>query len=321
MRIALTVAAVILVLELAPLREISTHLASTELSWLWAALFLQVLIRVITAARMQLLAHFQRLSLSFWVMLRIVLATAFYGLFLPGGIAGGAVTFVKYRQYGAGGAAALTNVVVNKAIAALTIGFLTCTAWLADFVRSQDATSPALNSLIALLSLLTLLLLPFLLKTGINAFGLAPRLQHRYANGHGRFSRAAGALLSQMQILNDLGWRQTFVLIFAGCAAHVIGAAGMLFFGLALGLSIDLISVMWIYGMVFLLALLPISFANVGVREASMILLLAPFGIGAAEATAWSVLMYSGPLAAALAGALLEATAFADSPLPIRRDQ
>ena len=41
-----------------------------------------------------------------------------------------------------------------------------------------------------------------------------------------------------------------------------------------------------------------------------MIVLLAPYGVLMTEATAWSVLMYSGPLVCALIGLTLEAEHF-----------
>jgi len=63
----------------------------------------------------------------------------------------------------------------------------------------------------------------------------------------------------------------------------------------------------WVFSVIFLLALLPISFANIGVREASMIFLLAPYGVSAVEATAWSLVMYTGPLLSAVTGGMLEA--------------
>ncbi|WP_416397690.1 lysylphosphatidylglycerol synthase transmembrane domain-containing protein [Allohahella sp. A8] len=307
LRIILTIAAVALVLQLAPLGDIARQLAGAQWPWVIAALLLQVLLRLVTAARMQLLAHFQQLRIGFWIMLKIVLATAFYGLFLPGGIAGGAVTFVKYRQFGASGAAALTNLFVNKAVAALTIGLLICTAWLIDLLPASDGNLTLPRLALIALALLVLLLLPSLLRLTVSAFGLAPRLQRRFASSKGRVVQAILAALSQLQLVRNLGWWQIFSLILAGCTAHLIAVAGMFCFGLALELTPAFSTVTWIFGVVFLLAMLPISFANFGVREASMILLLAPYGVGAAEATAWSILMYTGPLAAALAGAVVEA--------------
>lgn len=312
LRVALSFAAIALVLTLAPLDEIVGHLQGTALPWLAAALLLQLLLRAVTAARMQLLAHFQKLGLNFWVMLRIVLATAFYGLFLPGGIAGGAVTFLKYRHFGAGGAAALTTVVVNKLIAALTIALLTCTAWLADTTHVAIGSDDLREALT--LPLAFLLLMPFLIRIGTSVFGFAPTIQQRLAARSGRYASATAALLSQLQLLNQLGWWPIFSLVLAACSAHLIAATSMWCFGLALGLPMSFASVMWIYGVIFLLAMLPISFANVGVREASMIVLLSPYGISAAEATAWSVLLYLGPIATAMAGGLLETAAFGRAP-------
>ena len=81
----------------------------------------------------------------------------------------------------------------------------------------------------------------------------------------------------------------------------------MLCCGKALGIELGLVSILWIYSFVYLLGILPISVSNIGVREASMIMLMLPYGVLITEATAWSAPLYSGPLSCALIGMLLEA--------------
>ena len=56
-----------------------------------------------------------------------------------------------------------------------------------------------------------------------------------------------------------------------------------------------------------LVMMLPVSFSGLGVREASFVYLLEPFGVDAAPALAFSLAVYALGLSVALVGGLIEA--------------
>jgi glycosyltransferase 2 family protein len=86
----------------------------------------------------------------------------------------------------------------------------------------------------------------------------------------------------------------------------VLDAASALAFAWSLGLHITLLDALWINVLSYLAILLPISIAGLGVREAAVILALAPLGIAKESAIALALLMFSATLLNALIGGVLQ---------------
>lgn len=93
----------------------------------------------------------------------------------------------------------------------------------------------------------------------------------------------------------------------ASLAQDLLRAAGAYSFARALDLDLGFLTVAWMRVAVHAVMLLPISIAGLGVRESTLVLLAAPYGLTASEAVAWSFLMFAGTLLAALLGGLNEA--------------
>ena len=128
-------------------------------------------------------------------------------------------------------------------------------------------------------------------------------------NNHGNSAvhQALMALCRQADMIGQMSHRTIFSLVIYSSMHSLIAALSILCFGRGLNIEVGLVSVLWIYSVIYLLGILPISISNIGVREVSMILLLAPYGVSMTEATTWSMLMYSGPLSCAMIGLLMEA--------------
>jgi hypothetical protein len=84
---------------------------------------------------------------------------------------------------------------------------------------------------------------------------------------------------------------------------QVLNAALMWQMGEALGLPVPPAYYGVVAPLTALMALLPISVNGLGLREAAAVVLLAPFGVGAAEAVTFSVLVFAATTVASLGGA------------------
>lgn len=311
LRVGVSVAALALVFYMVPLADIRADIANCDGYWLVVGVALQLLVRVITAVRMTILAAFQKLELGFLSMLRIVFVSAFYGLFLPGALVGGAVTFVKYLQYGGSAAASLTNVLANKGYEILSAGLLVLLAWLA-----LNGVEPRWFPLVTILLTVLFLLFVKALFSGLIAFG---RLQRWLQTKPGKLAGHTVKILHQLEALGRFSWTQTIILVVASFIVHALSATSMFCFAVSLDIPVPFAALILVYALVYLLALLPVSFSNIGVREAGMIFLFQPFGVSAAEAAAWSVIMYSGLLVSAAFGGVMEMCG--PSPLPCKGDR
>jgi hypothetical protein len=74
----------------------------------------------------------------------------------------------------------------------------------------------------------------------------------------------------------------------------------------SLGGELSYANTLWITAGAYLVALLPISVAGLGVREGTLVALAGRYGVSAEQAVAWGLLLLAGRVAIASVGGLLE---------------
>ncbi|MGH6915000.1 MAG: lysylphosphatidylglycerol synthase domain-containing protein, partial [Geminicoccales bacterium] len=93
-----------------------------------------------------------------------------------------------------------------------------------------------------------------------------------------------------------------------GILTHGLGVVAFGLVAMSLGLDLSIATIAWTRSAAVLIAILPISIAGLGVRESAMVVLLASYGIDAADALSYSLLAFATTvLAMGLVGGLLEA--------------
>lgn len=284
-----------------PLSKVYDVILVANPLWVIAGVLLQILLRVLSALRMQAIAIAQGVDATLSMMMRILFTSAFYNILSPGALAGGAVTYVKYRQEGVRPAPAVANIYANKLIEILVVVLPAPLFWLID---------QGFNLYLILACGVVVVMV--LWQSLAFFFGRPGNLQwlESKINRHGVTSlhRALAALCRQIEKIGQISHQMTLVLLLYSALYALLAALAILCFGYALNFEVGLVAILWVYPVIYLLALLPVSISNIGVREVTMILLLASYGVTATEAVAWSVLIYCGPLSCALIGLAIEAT-------------
>ena len=286
-----------------PLTKVFDVILVANPFWVVAGALFQILLRVLTALRMQTIASVQELDISLPAMIRIVFTSTFYNILAPGALAGGAVTYVKYRQLGVRPVSAVTNIYANKLIELLVVSLPAPLFWFIDKGFSLY--------LILAYGLVMVVVFWYAFALFFGRLGSLQWLESKI-NRHGTTSvhRALTALCRQIGKIGQISHRVIFALLLYSAMYSLLAAVAILCFGYALNIEVGLLTILWVYPVIYLLAFLPISISNIGVREVSMILLLTAYGVTTTEAVAWSVLMYCGPLSCASIGLLMEAEHF-----------
>ena len=300
LKAVISIAVLCLVFYFVPITNVVGTILVADPIWVIAGVVLLISLRVLTALQMQMIANAQGLDTSSLTMLRIIFTSTFYNILAPGALAGGAVTYLKYRQQGIEPIAAMANIYANKSIQLLVVLLSAPLFWLIDKDFSLYlVTGYALVMVMGFSSAFAL----FFGRFG-NLRWLASKI-----SGHGQSAvhRALTALCRQADKIGQISHRTIFSLVIYSSMHGLFAALSILCFGRGLNIEVGLVSVLWIYSVIYLLGMLPISISNIGVREVSMIMLLAPYGVSMTEATTWSILMYSGPLSCAMIGLLMEA--------------
>lgn len=300
LKLAVTLGVLAWLVSIVPLQAIIEALKGTEPGFVAIGLLAQLAMRLAAAGRIKLLADAQSLGLSAWRLLQIFLAANFYALLLPGTVAGGAATWIKYVQHGSAKDTALLVILANRGLALVTM----LTVGLLAFALDGQVGPPAAAVLSLLAFLIPAAAATFLfLRPGLlrGLAGITLRLP-----GLRRMEPHLRGLTGRMARFAGLPTGSLVLLLLLSLGHELLGAVVMWAFAQALGLDLALLTVAWIRTAVQVVLMLPISVAGLGVREVTLVGLTAAQGIEPTMAVAWSLVIFAGAVAAALLGGLIE---------------
>jgi uncharacterized protein (TIRG00374 family) len=302
-QVLVTVAVLAYLLSIVPLEEILAVLATAHPGYVVMGLLLQTAARVPAAIRMKVFTDAQRLGLGIATIISIMFSTSFYGLLLPGALAGGVAGWMKYVQHGAAAGPALASMFVNRGaevLATLTVG---------AYWWALDGRLTGVTAVLFVGFAIGTLFAAYRLFLG-HSHALAAALEHLTTGRRLRETfvyRKLHAFAAHLARVRELSGKATVVVLLASLAQDLVAAATFYLLARALGLELSFVTVAWIRVAVHLLVMLPVSISGLGVREGTLVLLTAPYGIAAPEAVAWSFVIFAGTLLAASTGGLIEA--------------
>jgi hypothetical protein len=286
-----------LLFRFVPIRKIAETLADANVLLFAAGLSLQFINRGLATVPMKVIAASQGIEISRRTLYRILLAVQFYAVSLPGAVAGGGATWVKYVQYGADSGAAAAAIVINRGVGTLMLVTIGSFALLLDPQLGAFPRFVALGLIGASVACLIVVWIPW-----------KPAILGPVAG-----SRRLGAFLDRLLRFNRLPARER-ALVMASMSAQELGnAAAMWIFAQAVGVPVAYVSVVWMRAAVQMALMLPVSIAGLGVREVGLVGLGTLVGVQAADAMAWSFTILAGTLGVALAGSMLESAAWLQS--------
>ena len=114
-------------------------------------------------------------------------------------------------------------------------------------------------------------------------------------------------LIRSLNQFHNLSQGSLAIILTLSLAYHLFGILSFYLFALSLNMNISFITIAWIRSALLILAMLPISISGLGVREGTLVFLLNPYGISAADAIAFSFLLLGAFLCIGGIGGLIEA--------------
>ena len=257
------------------------------------------------AVQFWVLTKAQGMSQSVRQILTVNLATQFYGLFLPGSLAGGAIRWYKLARPEGKRAESLAVILFNRMVEVAVAVGLGLAFWLADPLARDEDWVLALFGVLALA-----LVVGYVMLFGTNNISL--RIAVRF-KPRGILATPWDKLIKALQScgrFGGLGAGRVTAVVGLTLASHLLSVLSMVLLARALSLDVSAATLGWIRSVSTLLMMLPISWLGLGVREGSFLLLLAPFGVPAGSAVALSLLMFVRGILGGVSGGLLEAWAF-----------
>lgn len=309
-RLAVAGGLLAVVFHYVPPEQVVAQFTDVRTMPLLAALTATLLARVVSAVQFRYLTDIQRMKVSLSRVLYINTVTAFYQLFLPGYISGGAIRWYKLADGARNADKALSVILVSRMFDSMVAIAWMLALFAADSVAWASGHSTTVRFSVGAL-----------IAIALAGFGL--KYQQRLAAWlHGRLAgdprehggRVAAIIGRAARLLLNFDWLttpQVAATVLMLSAYHCLGALAWFYLAMGLGLEIPLLSVIWIRILVYLALLVPVTFSGIGVRDGLLIVLLAPLGIGADSAVALSMLLLSLSLVVGAFGGIVEAIAWA----------
>jgi uncharacterized membrane protein YbhN (UPF0104 family) len=301
LQLLVTAAALYLLFRVVPFHAVLQTLKTAHPGYVLAAVGLQALNRLPVAWRTRQVAHAQGVALTLRQIIAVLFSSSFYNLLLPGVIVGGAATWLKYVQFGTQAGPAFVIMVVSRLAEAMAIITSGACFWIIDHSVAPLSWLALPVAYVGLLFAFRLVFSHAHLPARL--LGATARLMRsEAATMPGRLAALAG----HFGRMRALRLSDTLLLLLACVAQDLITAGDMYLFAHGLDLPLDFTTVLWLRAAIYLAGILPLSLAGLGVREGVLVLLTAPYGIAAADAIAWSLLLFAGNVAGALLGGLME---------------
>jgi uncharacterized protein (TIRG00374 family) len=302
LRFLITVALLYAVLRQIPLGEVSAAIAGASPGFVLLGLACGLLLGIPEAIKLKLLLARQGMTMTAWEIFAVNMAAKFYGLFLPSSLAGGVMRLYRFahaeRKWGEVLASVAFNRLIDTAVlAGLGLGFWAIgkpsgVSWMGGLVLAAVlAASLATHALVSHPSLSR--------RIGARCTGLL-----------GRLPPAAQETCERLVTTMAQGYQASRGLTGTVAALSVVVQLGGMFaffcFARALDIQLSIVHIGWIRSVVVLLVMLPVSFAGLGVREGSLLLLLPGYGVSEPDAVALSLLLFAVTVVIKLLGGAAE---------------
>jgi uncharacterized membrane protein YbhN (UPF0104 family) len=271
----------------------------------------------LAALQMKAVVNARGMQLTIGELVQINLATSFYGLFLPGYLAGGGVRWYKLMRTQRRPIDALNALVYNRLVDSAVVLAVGMCFWALDGRTGASSAVPwVFGGMLVLIGAAGSVMTAAWNRPWLHRLRLAQSLgasRDRVPPVQSPGSDSASGLA-----LSEGGALVLARVMVLAVARHVAGITAVYLFALSIRLPLGFASVGWVRTLLAMVGILPVSFGGLGVREASLVGVLQPYGVSAADAVALGLLLFGRDLLAALAGAALEARAFL-APAPSKR--
>ena len=301
LKVTLTVAILGLLVRLAGARDILGAFKGLEWIWVVAMILSALLRKLVISTQLWLILRQSGLSVSvFRVFLANALA-ALYAMFLPGNIASAGVKWLDLSAATGKKAAVFNGLVYHR----LVMTLLTLIVGSAALAFSNPLPIAALTYVPAAVSVLLAALFVCLYHPRIGAYvDVCLRRASRWLPK--RFADYTGSALDALRRFHGFTARD-HTRIFAWALLTVAVRLLVVYCAMqAMDLNVSPIHILWISAFLAFTAALPLTIANLGLREGMLVVALAPFGVHPALAVALGLTLFLNQIAAALIGAIYQ---------------
>ncbi len=268
-----------------------------------------VLFSLLQACALRIILRKQDCEVRLHTLFATTCVTAYYSLFLPGLVSTGVKWYILKRSTGKG-VNVLSSMLYNQATLAVVMVVAGLVA-LALAVPTPAAATDAGRSLllpVVCIALAIFIIVLSILVLNHRTGGPAIRLLMAALKPWPRWVQDKGrAMLEQIAAFQTAGWRfHSLIAVINLIDGLLVGLLLYFLAARAASIVVPLGALVWLCAVVFVLGKIPITVANLGVREVTLVGLLGLYGVAKSAALLMSMVMFSGLVFLGLLGAVYQ---------------
>ncbi len=256
--------------------------------------------------KMRLILKQQALDIGTFTLFKISAVTSLYTFVLPGFMNSGIKWYILKKTTGKGTNIfngmlynQLSEIVIMSACALIVLIITNPTPLLLSGTKHLWLLPAVCSIILVLLIAVTLFLLSS--RTSRYILNVLNYLMKLLPNKIQRKGRQA---LHEAAMFQSAGWRFHVLMGLLTIITQVVGTITVYIFAAkAANISIPLSVYIWLTSIVFILGRIPITIANLGVREMTLVSILAAYGVGKLSALLMSMIVFSTIVLKAIIGA------------------
>jgi uncharacterized membrane protein YbhN (UPF0104 family) len=301
LRLSVTAVLLWLILSRIDLQQVGRTIKAARWQFLIIVWLLAILAFWIRSVKMAFILKKQNCEVDSIKIFGASSVTMLYSLIMPGLLSTGVKWYILKQHTGKG-----SNVFSSMVYNQLIIFILVSTIALVALIATNPADTWQLPAIcLVMLVLLTSIYLSLLNHTV--GPKLTSRLSHILKPLPKSLRDASLKILEQLSVFQTSSWSfHLKILTLEFSSTTVVSTTIYIFAAEAARIDVPILVLVWQSAVVFMLGRLPISIANLGVREATLIGTLALYGVDASSAFLMSMIIFSNVILMAVIGAIFQ---------------
>lgn len=299
-RILVTVALLAAVLSRIDLQQLGSTIKNARWWLLVIVWALAVIAFWIRAIKMQVILRKQRCGVNIATLFRAGAVTTLYSLIMPGMLCTGVKWYILKKHTGKG-----TNVLSAMAYNQATDVVAKLLLGLVALIIANPTQSWHLPFLCVILTVVIIAVSVLLIteKTGPK---FTSALNHTLKPLPQPVHAKAQTILNQIQTFQTAGWKFHRIIAVFNLTTSFLGILIFIFAAKAARITVPVGVLVWQTSAIYILAMLPISIANLGVREFTLVGTMALYGVALPDALLMSAIIFSNKIILAIIGVIYE---------------
>jgi len=302
LRLLITVLLLFLVFKNIDLGQFNSAIKQMRIEFLAVVFLLTVFSLWVLAWRMHLILKKLDCDIAVLQVFRATAVATLYSLILPD-IASAGIKWYILKGHAGKASNVLSSMLYNQ-VSIIVVKIL---IGLAALTVSNPWDQPAVPSVCAIIAAVILLLCLLLLNRHTG-----PKVNNALAvllKPLPQKVRAAGQkVLNQIEVFQTTSWFFHLQMASITIFTTAIGVFIYMFAAKAAGIEVPIAVLVWLSSVVFVLGRLPISIANLGVREVTLVGILRLYGVDTSAALLMSMVLFSTIIFMAVIGAVYQIT-------------